>query len=90
MPIYAGLRSFIAIAFVLTAVQNLGATCYANTLLQALFLNPPFRKGIYDCHGTEVQSSSGIVELNDYVECYCAAAAVIWTSAAEQEVCCES
>jgi ubiquitin carboxyl-terminal hydrolase 48 len=29
-------------------LKNLGATCYMNTLLQALFMNKTFRQGVYD------------------------------------------
>ena len=28
-------------------LNNLGATCYANSALQSLFMNSAFRKGIY-------------------------------------------
>ena len=35
-------------------LYNLGATCYLNSILQTLFMDMTFRKGIYDC-----QSSNG-------------------------------
>lgn len=30
-------------------LQNLGATCYVNALLQCLFMNVHFRKAVYSC-----------------------------------------
>uniref|UniRef100_A0A6B2KXB1 Ubiquitin carboxyl-terminal hydrolase n=1 Tax=Arcella intermedia TaxID=1963864 RepID=A0A6B2KXB1_9EUKA len=34
-------------------LQNLGATCYMNSLIQCLYMNPNFRKGIYSWTNNE-------------------------------------
>lgn len=48
-------------------VQNLGATCYMNCLLQCLYANPLFRQGIYDWtpYGAVDKQSGQLTEQSD-------------------------
>lgn len=43
--------------------QNLGATCYANALLQVWFNNPSFVSGVYNCAST---TQNGVLPNSDH------------------------